>query len=320
MKYLFLFISIVLFFPLTARADNTATADIESTAPADYWSHADDDLLDFTNEMSICAWVKFEGTTAGTIVYKGTGWGGGSDSYHLLSASNKPYFWIAHDGTLANATYCTADVSTLSTGSWFHICGLYKDNDCDIFINGSQVGDTRGQVGVGANVNTAGTFYIGKGDDYLDAQVDDVRLYETKISTSTIQSAYNCMANATSTDIRLEYRFENTPDDEVSGMDLTANNGVTYQSGSLPYTADCAGAPPASGGSVAGLPPLLFSDDISIITQAEYCAATSGTDMITRRTFKYFHLPVILVCLIVWGVAVAFNRIIIEFLIRQRKK
>jgi len=323
MKYLFLFISIVLFFPFAVRADNEYTLSLENSN-SEYASITDANQqgLDINSDFSICFWAKPDETgLSGDIVAK-------LYNYRIFfsgGAINGQIDFDVHDSTCINAdghlSRFRSNAAILPTGSWNHFCGVYdiSSNDMLFYKNGDSVAFTEyyGITTPGALCNNANTFMIGYTYDYYDGLLDDVKIFDYQLTEQEVEDLMNCKG---STDGISEWNFENSLVDEntTNSNDLTDNNSVSFQSASLPYIDNCAGSPPA-GGSTAATSTVLYSGDISFITETEYCFSSSTNSTPTRTIYRYWHIPFFVIMFFTWCFGVLFNRIIIQLLIRKRK-
>lgn len=159
------------------------------------------DISGANQSISICAWVKRESDTGDdeVIVAKfdaGSSW----CQYALIvrgGIDDVTCFGLSPDGTWTN-TVLANGATTISTGSWFHICGVYNDTDMRIYVNGSL--DTNGannpKTYSSGIANDDGYFTIG--DDtyngspayYWDGLIDDVVILNRELSSAEVNDIY----------------------------------------------------------------------------------------------------------------------------------
>ncbi|KKM48776.1 hypothetical protein LCGC14_1557400, partial [marine sediment metagenome] len=99
------------------------------------------------------------------------------------------------------------------------------------FVNGTQ----QGSDGTGHNatiVDRDGLFGIGSaGGNNFDGFMDDVRIYDTALTTTTIRQIMRKEANDGDANIVSYWRFNNDATDEINkptGNNLTENNSPAY--------------------------------------------------------------------------------------------
>jgi hypothetical protein len=135
--------------------------------------------LDLTTAMTLEAWV-YPTATSGwrDVIYKGP-----NDIYYLEGRS--PGGPPATGGTFASPLYGTA---ALPVNAWSHLAATYDGTTLRLYVNGVQVA-SRPQTGPIAT--SAGALTIG-GDvlygQHFAGRIDEVRIYDTALSASEIES------------------------------------------------------------------------------------------------------------------------------------
>lgn len=80
----------------------------------------------------------------------------------------------------------------MSTGTWYHVAGVYNGSTIKLYINGTQVASTNI---TGAIVASTNNFEIGRGpqwtDRYFDGKIDEVRLWHAALDQGIIDSWKN---------------------------------------------------------------------------------------------------------------------------------
>jgi glucose/arabinose dehydrogenase/PKD repeat protein len=143
----------------------------------------DSPLLHLTTAMTLEAWVNSTGTNAGwrDLVYKG------NDNYYL-SASSTPNNRPAAGGIMGGSYGEVFGVATLPANTWTHLAVTYDGTTLRLYVNGTQVSN----LGKTGNLATS-TNPLSIGSDpiygqYFQGLVDEVRIYNTALSSSEIQA------------------------------------------------------------------------------------------------------------------------------------
>jgi hypothetical protein len=180
---------------------------VDPAAPSDFVSYPDSDAFSFTDgsgtdrPFSAAAWVYLNTNTSGNrnIIYKATAsplaveWAIRTSN----GAPNLPSI-ILFNGGGVSAYIGRTSATPLSTGQWYHICGVYSGGEtslsCKLFINGVQ-SDT-GPLGSGGYTgmsNTAAKLCVGgvDGTEGIDGRVDDVRIYNRELSAAEVAAIYS---------------------------------------------------------------------------------------------------------------------------------
>lgn len=128
----------------------------------------------FSNR-TIAAWIR-TGTTTGTHY---------AFSYGATTNQNSMYFGTNGSSVIGGATGGTSlSGGTLSTNVWYHVALTYDGTTARLYLNGTQVASgarswnlIAGDAIIGRHTANAG---------YWNGQVDDVRVYSSTLSASTI--------------------------------------------------------------------------------------------------------------------------------------
>lgn len=145
------------------------------------------------NELTLSAWIKPDATTDG---YQGIIMHGGPnvDTYalYILQSSNRIAFKTS--GTSNSWTYIDG-VTTLWDGNWHNIAVTYDGSKKSIYMDGSVLltVDATGTIESGEGYN----LLVGAGRDEINptllyyGQIDEVRIYNTALSSIEIKDLYN---------------------------------------------------------------------------------------------------------------------------------
>ena len=83
--------------------------------------------------------------------------------------------------------------SSVSTGTWYHLIGVFNGNSTSkLYVNGSLQGsNTNINYVNSSNDAWAGREPHGSWGNWLDGKIDDIRIYERKLSEPEIKALYN---------------------------------------------------------------------------------------------------------------------------------
>lgn len=192
-----------------------------------------DSIFDFSSidNIGVCAWIKpNEGNANDQIIFRRVGSYG--TGFHLdFWDTNKLRFAVED----SNGVYEQAkDTDTIPMNEWTHVCGVrsYLDDNVYLYVNG--ILKATEPDGTTANFNEGGTdnFEIGRGVNYYNGSVSDVRIYESDI-TSHISDIYS-YGNYTEK-MLVWYPMQRITDDNLSLNDTSLNNIQLTNNGALLY-------------------------------------------------------------------------------------
>ena len=99
-------------------------------------------------------------------------------------ATNLRFF--TYDGSLNGITSYT---TSMSTAQWYHVCGVYDNQDFKLYVDGLSVATqsyTGGITDNSANINVAALEINAAPQRYFNGKLDDARLYKRAITQSEI--------------------------------------------------------------------------------------------------------------------------------------
>ena len=141
--------------------------------------------------ITICAWIKAD--TWETNIWEGTivgkhDWVGGSHGYSFRCGDNGSLSFVIGDGSnWAEA----ASTSLMSTGTWYHVAGVYDQSYVRVFINGDEKDTTAETDQISASefrINVGrGTYAT---DRLFDGVIDEIRIYNDNLSESEVNAIY----------------------------------------------------------------------------------------------------------------------------------
>ncbi|NRB38478.1 MAG: LamG domain-containing protein [Pseudomonadales bacterium] len=165
----------------------------------DYISIADNDLLDFTDELSITAWIRptaAGSSSFGVIVSKAESVSSYSYSLHLFTGNIIEFAWCSD---FSNGGSCTGNNSvrspaTVNFDEWIHVAISFKLGEQRLYINGVEVASDTSSNAIIANDTN---LFFGAGEDPVfsaihefEGQIDEVNIYSTALSSDEIQAIY----------------------------------------------------------------------------------------------------------------------------------
>ena len=175
--------------------------------------------------------------------------------------------------------------STISSGQWYHIVGVFNSSSAALYINGtSQSGGTVTDY-LTSDQNKIGSRRTGQ---YFDGKIDQVRIFHKELSSSEVSTLYaetaatveslGPLGNETvdtlqvlgDTSCLALYKFENNEDDKSGNYDLTGNE-IQYAAGRYGQAASFNGS--SSYAEITSSPP----QDSSGVMSVSFWAKTTNT-------------------------------------------
>ena len=134
-------------------------------------------LGNYPTELSVSLWVKIDSSWNAwgqifTIGKEGTSW---NDIRIGLDINNekKIYFSISDS---SGATGGSGPNYTLTPGQWYHIVGIYKNNNIEMYVDGTKISFY--QTSIVPNLQTASIVAIGgNSSEKQPCYISDVRVY-----------------------------------------------------------------------------------------------------------------------------------------------
>lgn len=170
----------------------------------DYWYCSDavcggPNKLDIgTDKMTIEAWIKpnslVHAGIAGKYNTSSDTFSSTKRSYNLVIQTNTGNIGFALTTSGGKHAHLTT-TSSIASGVWSHVAGVYDGSSMKVYINGVLDSATVAQNGIIEDSNAP--FYIGTYRDSADAhnyfpgQIDEVRIYNYALTQSQIQSDMN---------------------------------------------------------------------------------------------------------------------------------
>ena len=160
----------------------------------DYVNCGNDASLNFTDAITISAWVSLNSKQTGerAVVRKDDQW-----TLGIYPDGNEVRNLLATDGT-TGWTGDNDEAFTFAVGVWYHLAFTWDGSALKHYANGAQLGTDKTVTGVittGSNDVALGA-ETGGGSLHLDAAIDDVRIYSVALTVGEIDALYQAGAAA----------------------------------------------------------------------------------------------------------------------------
>lgn len=211
----------------------------------EYISIPDDSTLDITSNISISAWFKSSGTSAG-IFAKFTASGNQRSFYCNIEGSGKVGSVFYKDGAGAEYSYYNTN-STYNDNAWHHLAITYNSSNVHtIYIDGSSVATTDNSAGTpdgtifsGTSIASIGS--LGSASTFMVGNVTEVAVWDTAVlSAAEVAAIYN---SGVPIDVTANSGDYTSSGDLVSYWPINASDNPTTSDGIL----DAAGSNNGTG-------------------------------------------------------------------------
>ena len=154
--------------------------------------------------------------------------------------------WLFGSGFFQRTSIPGSGVKETSTDEWVHIAATYKDNDYRLYRNGILIHQTTNFLIKTFPITSRiiiGQRHTDAGAQDLDAEIDEVRVWNVARDSADIVATMNCscaeMGAIPSTGLIACYTFNNFGDDPVAdvtgnGYDLTSFGNPFYLASTAP--------------------------------------------------------------------------------------
>jgi len=176
----------------------------------DFIDCGNDPSLQITgNTITLEAYVKFNSFASaaylGNIIDKDEAFSSFNSGYMLRAGGNGVVnFALGNSGW--NET--NSPENSISLNTWHHIAGVYDGTTAKIFVDGVEVASNEFTMNIG---NANRNLNIGKDpqfdDRFLDAAIDDVRIWNIARTPNQINLSKNCELQGTETGLVAYYKF-----------------------------------------------------------------------------------------------------------------
>ncbi len=162
----------------------------------DYVSVADNNLWNFgTNDFSINLWAKWTSLANIESILGQSTSGGNVTKWNLVKSMNTSF---GYDNSLLTfhvyngGNYFASWNWTASTNTWYNVAIVRSGNNWNLYVNGIQTGGTQTQSASVPNIAT--DLRIGSDGEawnFLNGQIDDVRIYNYALSAEQVKQVMN---------------------------------------------------------------------------------------------------------------------------------
>ncbi len=177
--------------------------------------------------ITLECWIKPESfqTAVSPYISQIMGTESGSNSAFLrlgdvdIPAGNKIQFVLNFSGDQQKLT----STSTLETGRWYHIAGVYDGSTMKIYIDGVEDANLS-QTG---SFTSNSTFYLSTNDGtgrYFDGTIDEVRVWKTARLSTEINTYMTTLLNGNEPNLEAYYRCDNGSGTALSDLTSNAHN------------------------------------------------------------------------------------------------
>ena len=192
-------------------------------------------MTSFTNECSVCFWIKILSWNTSYATYFQAGLGAAPWSNYIFgllrnSTNSTCCFTISNGSTASNTSYQTP---TLELNTWYHIGLCYKTGHCLIYINGQLYRDNT--TTIIPNFSAITTITIGtcntKNSYQTNCLMNDFRIYNHCLSNKEIEEIAKGLILHYKLDDRFCESTTNLCDNLVNGGRTTIVDNVLINTG-----------------------------------------------------------------------------------------
>ncbi|MBL7817975.1 MAG: T9SS type A sorting domain-containing protein [Saprospiraceae bacterium] len=231
-----LFLSLLLFLCAAPLAWSQNGISLHFDGTDDYVSVSDNNALDFTNNLTLEAWVKPTGAQSQTAGVISKNRASGSIGYALaIEPENNELTFLANNNT---SNIYVKSTTTVPLNQWSHVAVTYNGSTVRLYFNGSEVYSQSVNISL---LNSTQPLYIGgigsggTSTWLFKGCIDEVRIWNTARSASQISSNYKTYITGSQTNLVAAYSFTNgTANANNAGITtLTNSTGTTALNGTL---------------------------------------------------------------------------------------
>ncbi|MCW1930559.1 MAG: LamG domain-containing protein [Candidatus Kerfeldbacteria bacterium] len=136
--------------------------------------------LDIIGAMTVEAWVKKTAFSGTDLIVSKWGSTGAAQSYQFSIGNTGAVVLQLRNG--ASLGIGTSPAGAVTTGTWYHVAGVYDGSTIQIYVNGQMVGSTAYSAGI--NNSTSNFLLSGASTASFNGTLDEVRLSDVARYTS----------------------------------------------------------------------------------------------------------------------------------------
>jgi len=205
--------------------------------------------INSTSELSISVWVKLNslGGESNTLMDKSSGYGADGWELGVYDYSTRNVYFRADQGSFYGVS---GGASSEFIGKWTHFVLTLDQTDQSykLYLNGSTITTTNEASDTdlwNATLNDSTEFWVGINHEsfnraIFNGSMDDVRIYNTALSSSDVSALYNSGLGTESEDGNLgsglvvHYKMNDDSDTNAVVVDnVNGNNGTAYRNTNL---------------------------------------------------------------------------------------
>jgi len=146
--------------------------------------------VDFDQPNTIMGWANADSANNANIIVN-LSFSDSKDPFYFIDIFNNSQFrFIAEDNSGITQTLSTGGYTT---NTWFHVAGVFDGTNLNLYVDGSLEVTQSKSVGSLSQLNQMGIGVLnfsGLTASLFDGTIDDVRVYDTDLSTSQINQIY----------------------------------------------------------------------------------------------------------------------------------
>lgn len=196
--------------------------------------------LDITDQLTISAWVNLDELSSSTgtpmdIASKGDRGGANSNYQITVETSDQARFQITDSN---DNSYRINSSTTLTTDRWYHITGRFTGTEIEIFVDAEQENSESHDVTLLDDTTPfyAGRNYYGGGPEWLDGQIDDVRVYSSALTDDQIYTLYSFRGKDLQRGLVSHWTMDDSDRSANSSSDRTPNGNTATHFGEISQT------------------------------------------------------------------------------------
>lgn len=171
--------------PTTNRFDEPEMA-YKFDGVDDFIDFGSSSVFDVRNELTLSAWIKYEGNFTGGVITKGQQGTWKNNSFVLRSSNTRIRFLISDGENTNNIEFPTS----LGDNKWHYIVATLSETKLTLYVDGEKTGEksrTVGPLKVVTQPLKVGQGYVGT---HYKGSIDEIRIYNRALSADEIKELY----------------------------------------------------------------------------------------------------------------------------------